>query len=234
MISRLMILPVVFLLSGVTQAQLPSQNRVTPINYFGRFHGFGYSDGYHACKDERPKAWYSWSPLSGMSMSMSSFYGEPTLPPSTRDVGPVLPRRAPYAPAQIHYTEVHPYSQSLSPATSSVVNPAPGPYYSPAPAVQVYPQPTTPPLQMTPQQAAPMQVSPPVQLTPNPSTPSFYEPVPPAPMKRPESPSDKDYFELPGPNQPAKDQSQSAPSVQGRRVPPGSQSLIHQSMYRKR
>jgi hypothetical protein len=231
MVARLMILPVVCLLSVVAHAQLPSQNRVTPINYFGRFHGFGYSDGYHACKDERPKSWYSWSPLSGMS----SFYGEPTLPPSTRSLGTVLPRRVPYAPAQVQSTEVHPYSQSLTPAASSVVNPTPAPYYGPAPAAQpMYQQPTMPSLQIAPQQPTPMQVAPPSLSAPTQASPNFYEPVPPAPMKRPESPSDKDYFELPELNQPAKDQSQSAPSVQGRRVPPGSQSLIHQSMYRKR
>jgi len=63
------------------QAQLAS-DRFSPLNYFGRYHGLGYSDGYHACKDERCKTGSSWKNWTGMS----TFYSEPTPPPNNRVV----------------------------------------------------------------------------------------------------------------------------------------------------
>ena len=84
MLTRPLSIALVCVFTVAAQAQLPSE-RVSPINYFGRFHGFGYSDGYHACKDGRcnNSSWLNWKPWE----SMSSFYGSPTPPPSHRVLG---------------------------------------------------------------------------------------------------------------------------------------------------
>lgn len=193
------LVPMAFVFSGFfcspVEAQLPSQNRFSPINYFGRWQGFGYSDGYHACKEGRcpPK------------LSFSSFYGEPTSPPSYPLFHGHRAANIGYAP-QLHLhrysPSVHPYSQSAfaGPQGSTQPNPAP-------------------------QQLAPIPSSP---------TPNFYETDPPAPLGKSESPSDKDYFELPMPPKSSDDLLPAEPSVNSRRVPPGNQSLLHQSNYRKR
>ena len=76
MLTRLLSFAFVGVFAAVAQAQLPSE-RFSPINYFGRYHGFGYSDGYHACKGGRCNSWSLWKPWE----SMSSLYGSPS--PST-------------------------------------------------------------------------------------------------------------------------------------------------------
>jgi hypothetical protein len=108
-----------FVLAGQTAfAQIPSANtwRTAPLNYFARFHGFGYSDGYHSCKGNECEPRKSW--LTGENMS--SFYGEPTAP-SPRSVRSKLPSYAPYQASQ-HYMNVSPqydtevsHGMSLSP-----------------------------------------------------------------------------------------------------------------------
>jgi hypothetical protein len=169
------LVPLAFVFSGFfcspAAAQLPSQNRFSPINYFGRWQGFGYSDGYHACKEGRcPPKW-----------SFSSFCGEPTSPPATHLFHA-------HREANIGYTpQMHPHQAS--------------------------------------QQLAPVPSSPPR---------NFYETVSPAPLRKPESPSDKDYFELPLPPKSSDDLLPATPSVHSRRVPPGNQSLLHHSNYRNR
>ena len=79
MFSRLLSIAFVSVLAVTAQAQLPSA-RFSPINYFGRYNGFGYSDGYHACKDGRCKTWSMSKPWE----SMSSLYGSPTPSSSNR------------------------------------------------------------------------------------------------------------------------------------------------------
>lgn len=84
MLTRPLSIALVCVFSAAAQAQLPSE-RFSPINYFGRFHGFGYSDGYHACKDARcnSNSWSKWKPWE----SMTSFYRSPTPPPNDRVLG---------------------------------------------------------------------------------------------------------------------------------------------------
>ncbi len=65
--SRLLSIALVCVFTHSADAQLPS-DRYSPLNYVGRVFGFGYSDGYHACKDEKcskptvSKHWESISP----------------------------------------------------------------------------------------------------------------------------------------------------------------------------
>lgn len=116
MLTRLLSIALVFVFTVAAQAQLPSE-RFSPINYFGRFHGFGYSDGYHACKDTRcNSSWLNWKPWE----SMSSFYGSPTPPPSNR----VLGVRA--TPMSQNYQQAYYPSPSLEQSTdfSSLPTPA--------------------------------------------------------------------------------------------------------------
>ena len=96
MLSRLLSIAFVSVLAVAAQAQLPSE-RFSPINYFGRYHGFGYSDGYHACKEDRCNSWSPskhwespskhWGALSKPWESMSSLYGSPAPTSSNRTVG---------------------------------------------------------------------------------------------------------------------------------------------------
>ena len=76
--TRLLSIAIVSVLSVGAQAQLPSE-RFSAINYIGRFTGFGYSDGYHSCKDERR------SPVASLKQreSWSTTHGAPTAPPSS-------------------------------------------------------------------------------------------------------------------------------------------------------
>ena len=89
MVTRLLSVAFVCVFNVVSNAQLPSES-FSPLNYLGRFHGFGYSEGYHACKDGRCESGKSgisgsiWKPWD----SMSSFYGSATAPPIRRVVTP--------------------------------------------------------------------------------------------------------------------------------------------------
>lgn len=193
MLLRFAFVSLVCLFAANAQAQLPS-SRFSPVNYFGRYHGFGYSDGYHACKDgncSRP----SWSPFG----SMSTFYGAPSAPPTRV---PVFVPPMSYAPSySTGYAEAIDYGT----ANQGTIAPTPAPVPVPVPMPMPAPQST--------------------------SAPSLYELVPPAPMKG-VSPSDRDRLDLSPSNGP--ETISPAPSVQSRRTPPGSQSLIKQSMFRLR
>jgi hypothetical protein len=89
--------------ANLTYGQLPSQGKSSLLNYFGRFHGIGFSDGYHSCSDKQ-------SGSSGFRLatsSFSTFYGEPTAPPPSR-----FQRPAPsYALFSNGYTTAYPESR---------------------------------------------------------------------------------------------------------------------------
>ncbi len=94
MFTRPLSIVFVSVLAIAAQAQLPSA-QVSRINYLGRYHGFGYSDGYHACKEVKCNSWSVWKPWESMSkpwelmskpwvpmskpwVPMSSLYDSPT------------------------------------------------------------------------------------------------------------------------------------------------------------
>ena len=80
---RLFSLLLVSFSSLAAQAQLPSNNW-SPLNYFGRYHGFGYSDGYHSCKDGNCHGARglrsNLTPFSNDRDPIATFYGSPTTP----------------------------------------------------------------------------------------------------------------------------------------------------------
>jgi len=184
MLKRPLSIALVCVFSVAAQAQLPSE-RFSPINYFGRFHGFGYSDGYHACKDGRcntkgntngningnsnsnSNSWSTWKPWE----SMSSFYGSPSPPPSNR----VLGVRAMPIPMSQNYSQAYYPSPSLEHSTdfSSL----------PTPASQL--QLGSPPAPLYGTQRSPADKT--------------YETVPPAPVRAQPFPSDRTVRELPPP-----------------------------------
>ena len=137
MLTRLMSIAFASFFCAAAQAQL-SSDRFSPINYFGRYHGFGYSDGYHACKDGKCKTGSSWISWTGMS----SFYGEPTPPPNSR----VLPMRSTgFLP---HYSQeeyVAPsFNDGLGFSSHTLPTPSPMMQMQPAPQVMAAPQSTAP------------------------------------------------------------------------------------------
>lgn len=72
------------IICDTSYAQLPNQSKTSPLNFIGRFHGLGYSDGYHSCPDNQCGPNRSWARPG----SFSSFYGEPTAPPGARMIKP--------------------------------------------------------------------------------------------------------------------------------------------------
>lgn len=198
--TRLLSIAFASFFCAVAQAQL-SSDRFSPINYFGRYHGFGYSDGYHACKDGRCNTGSSWINWTGVS----TFYGEPTPPPSSR----FAPMRAPgFLPRYSQDEYVAPiFNDGLEYSSHTLPTPSSMMQMQPSPQVMTAPQ-STIPLQ------------------------NFYESVPAVPRDSQSSPSDRS-LELPAPL--SKPESVSpAPQVQSRRVPPGTHSLIQQSTFRLR
>lgn len=110
---RISIFAASFAVVGQTAfAQSPSANswRTSPLSSFARFHGFGYSDGYHACKGNECSPKKSW--LSGENFS--SFYGEPTVPPA-RAIGSKQPSYSSYQATQQMSVAPLPYDAELSP-----------------------------------------------------------------------------------------------------------------------
>ncbi len=195
--TRLLSIAFACFFSMSAEAQLAS-DRFSPINAFGRFHGFGISDGYHACKDGRCKpdsSWKSWAP-------MSSFYGSPTLPPSNRMVPMQSMGELPQIPQQI-------YVEPSFSNTNEV-------YSHPQLHSQPTPSPITPPRQPRAQG---------MSLPPwSPSSQRSTDSVPPPAEQSQPSASDR-FLELPAP--PKRPEAISpAPDVPSRRVPPDSQSLI--------
>jgi len=152
MLTRFLSVVLVCVGSSLVQAQLPS-SRFSPLNYFGRNQGFGYSDGYHACKDRkgedrknRESGWSSWS-LAKPTWSMSNFYGAPTSPDGS-SININAPSFSPaYSENDFQY-QAFPQSepipsveQRLPPQTKPQY--APGPYESVPPAPPVQPQPSS-------------------------------------------------------------------------------------------
>ncbi len=172
MVTRLLSVAIVCVFNVAAHAQLPSES-FSPLNYLGRFHGFGYSEGYHACKDGRcdsgkngsASIWKPWE-------SMSTNYSTATAPPSNRVVTQRAPSKAPL------YSQENCVAPSFSPVAPSF----------------------GPPMGVSP---LPMYQAPPPSLpkwapTPQPS----YETVPPAPRQSQPSPSDRNRLELPAPQKP--------------------------------
>ncbi len=221
MIARVIAFCLLSICSSSLWAQLPSA-RFSPINYFGRYHGFGYSDGYHACKDGRCGPTSGWKPWE----SMSSFYGSPTPPPANRLISApnVYSGRASFQSVSIPdrnfvgaYDVAPNQMQYYTPSAEGMSSTRPMPsmqHLAPTPAMA--------------SPAGPTNVAAPVPTTPQ--TPSLYELVPSVPNKS-ASPSDQDLLDLPAPQN--RDLVPPAPNVQSRRTPPGSHSLIHPSMFRK-
>ena len=199
--TRLLSIAFACLFSISAQAQL-SSDRFSPINYFGRYHGFGYSDGYHACKDGRCSTGSSWKGWSAIS-TLSDF---PTSPPSNR----IVPMRSMVGlPQYSHPTYVEP----------SFGN-----------AIEAFPQPEMP-SQLTPSPMMQMLPTVPSKALPpwTPSPQRSMESVPASPVPLQPSASDR-MMELPAP--PKRQESISpAPEVQSRPIPPGTHPLIQQSTF---
>ena len=226
MLTRLLSIAIVSVFSIAAQAQLHS-DRYSPINYLGRYSGFGYSDGYHACKDgqcnngsmlkptmaklsmAKPSTWNPWEP-------MSSFYGSATAPSDNRIIG-----------------------NSIAPMRTTTVAPLyTKPYFSTPSDRQ--PMSDRQPLDVPPTQApvtkpllkpSTLEAPPSLPLR-TPAAPIKQESVPPAPIPKQSSPSDHDKLELP---EPTKTSQYFTPSgMQNLRVPPGSRSVVMPSALQLR
>ncbi|MCU0719707.1 MAG: hypothetical protein MUC83_08390 [Pirellula sp.] len=86
--------------SSTSYGQLPNQSKSSPLNYLARFHGLGYSDGYHACPNNQCPPRRSWAGAA----SFSSFYGEPTTPSAGRFQKPAPS----YSAHQVDYSSAIP------------------------------------------------------------------------------------------------------------------------------
>jgi hypothetical protein len=229
MFARMLSLAFVSLIPGISLAQLPSQH-FSSINYLGRYLGFGYSDGYHACQDGRctpvgqPKSWDA----------MSTFYGSPTLPPNNRVVGRQLTTMP--SPAFNHEHCVEPVfspgsqSQLAYPMQTTLQTEVAPSMVQPNSQPQPHPQTLAPHWSPSPLSFEPYTPN----LKPLQSSPSdrgSYESVPPAPRTSQPSTTDREQLELPSPLQRSESKS---PEAQYRRVPPGSYSLIQPTSVRAR
>lgn len=215
--TRILSLALVLLGTSISQAQMPS-HRFSPINYFGRYHGFGYSDGYHACKTGKCTT-VSWNPLK----SMSTFYGEPTAPPP----GPVG------IMMQSHVHATHPVQPIYQQPQSTLMNET------------LYNMPYGPSgvagdssANVAAPNSSSIQISPPA-ATPNPASPYPASPYPASPY--PTSPSDQNNGLLPSPGNdslllpsPSYEGVQAVPNsnTQTRRTPPGTRSVLAPSSFR--
>jgi hypothetical protein len=111
------------LVSSSALGQLPNQSKSSPLNYLARFHGIGYSDGYHSCPNNQCAPNRSWAKPA----SFSSLYGEPTPPP-----GPRFHRPAP------SYSVYQSYDQGIE----MIVTPQVSQPSQHAPAMQLAPPPS--------------------------------------------------------------------------------------------
>ncbi len=210
MLTRLLSIAIVSAFVVAAQAQLPS-DRFSPINYLGRYSGFGYSEGYHACKDGRSNSSNSksmWKPWE----SMSSFYGSATTPPNNRSVGMRTTHVAPL------YSQA--YNASASAGPSMDVAPMRIPMAIPLAQPNTFE--TQPSTFATPKNL----------LQQDPSPTRSYESVPPAPTQKQPSPSDRDRLELPAPGKTSEYLPTS--STQNLRVTPGSRSVVMPSSFQHR
>lgn len=108
--------------------QLPNQSKSSPLNYLARFHGIGYSDGYHSCPTNQCPPNRSWAKPA----SFSSFYGEPTPPPGTR-----FQRPAPSYSVYQSYT--HGEEMMVHPPASQPSQHAPAMQLAPPPSMHPTP-----------------------------------------------------------------------------------------------
>ena len=197
MVTRLLSVAIVCVFNVAAHAQLPSES-FSPLNYLGRFHGFGYSEGYHACKDGRCDSGKSgssasiWKPWE----SMSSYYSTATAPPSNRVVTQRATSKAPLY-SQENCVAPNFGSTNFGATNSGAVAPNIGP------SLNVSPQ----PMYQAPPQSLP-------KWTPTPQP--TYESVPPAPRHSQPSPSDRGKLELPAPQKP--EQVPPSPKVERRDV----------------
>ena len=114
--------------SSISYGQLPNQTKSSPLNYFARFHGLGYSDGYHSCPNNQCTPGRS----RAEPISFSSFYGEPTIPPGGRFHKP--------APSYSAYQSFsQPVDMNIYPST--VHTGVPHPSTAPGPAASLHSQP---------------------------------------------------------------------------------------------
>jgi hypothetical protein len=219
MFARILAVAFVFMVPGISNAQLPAQHFYS-INHLGRYLGFGYSDGYHACKDGRCSEAKSrnWD-------FVSTFSGPPTLPPNTRLFG-----RQPIATSPI-YNQGYCAEPIVTPSmqsqmVNSIQDMMPievAPAMTPTPAQPSF----LPQLQSQPQTQSARPSTPPW----SPSDRGTFEAVPPAPRQSPSSPVVREESDLPSPLQ-RKDSN--SPEAQYRRVPPGAYSLIQPTSVRSR
>ena len=99
------------LVSAPSHGQIPSQSKKSLLNYLGRFHGIGYSDGYHSCPNDQCGPTRSWF----HSANFSSYYGEPTTPPPSRFQRP--------APSYAAYQSVAPLLDTPAPGQAPHIYP---------------------------------------------------------------------------------------------------------------
>jgi hypothetical protein len=183
--TRLLSIAIVVVFSLSAQAQLPSE-KYSPLNYFGRFAGFGHSEGYHACNTERSNSWTFFKPLD----SMSSTLGPATAPPSRQPLvrSTIVPNQGvpAYMPVQapmhqelmqmqtpLQMQSIHPPVQAAPP--SMQWNAFPQATYEPVPpASNPLPSPLPSPTQASPSDNRNPQPTPTpkIELLPAPLTPS--------------------------------------------------------------
>ncbi len=210
MLTRFLSIAIVSALGAAAQAQLPS-DRFSPINYLGRYHGFGYSEGYHACKEARCNSASSgsfWKPWE----SMSNFYGSATAPPNNRSVGMRTNNVAPLY-GQEYFT---------SPSVGQSMDVAPVQVPMSSPLAQPKPFDMQPKTFATPKNL----------IQQEPSSPKSYESVPPTPLQKQSSPSDRDRLDLPAPT--TTSGYTPASGMQNLRVPPGTRSVVMPSAFQSR
>ena len=160
MVPRVFSLAIACLLSLPAHAQLPS-SRGSSTNHLGRYHGFGYSDGYHACQDGKCKTsnasssgkpWKPWEPIAIL-------HAKPTSPATSRlgktslgktssiDTPPTnFPHRngrdsESFKPVQSYNPS---YNASYSPSFSPIPVPSPSP--SSFPSLSPVPSPSPNPI----------------------------------------------------------------------------------------
>lgn len=233
-------------------AQLPS-SRFSPINYFGRYHGIGYSDGYHECKSGDCKR----EPNNKSFLQpISTFYSTPTAPPGpvvrpfAHGHRSVVPGRIENLPANNTPmgmeavplpspnaqhdpgSSVAPYAansplESLAPGSPSGIQLVPDSPSVPYPNLSPPPSvPNAPPRlsEPSPIQGDRSSAQPKPAPDPYPSIPSLYEQVPPAPKR---SKTKEESSELPLP----KNDNAYLPAQ--RPTAKGSYSLIQSPMFRR-
>ncbi len=211
-LRRLLALVVWLILSNSLQAQLAG-NRFSPLNYFGRVQGIGWSDGYHECRDPRFKAKESWLDRG----PMSSFYGEPTLPnpnasmTSARSTTP----RSRYFPG--------PTSSMMS---NEFYSPSMAPTVSPQSPGSMAPAPAYPSNNDAPYLPSPLYLPQP-QPQPESIVPVPYPLIPSGPM----SPSDRMPSVTPAPRNPNEPL---PPPNQTRRLPSGLRSTTQSALSASR